>query len=161
VIQSIGLTMAGFVLMVAEVLFPSLGLFGLLSITAIVFADVLALREVGQAFFWVLVAVQIVAIPLILKGAFWALPRLPFARGMVLEAPPAETNAGVPPAAHLVGVVGVAVTDLRPSGTATLGDERRTVTAESGSLDAGTRVRVVAVEGYRIVVRPLDSDRGA
>jgi membrane-bound serine protease (ClpP class) len=154
VIQSIGFTMAGFVLMVAEVLFPSLGLFGLMSVAAIVFADVIALREVGQTFFWVLVGVQVVAIPLILKGAFWALPRLPFARGMVLEAPAADTNAGVPPVAHLVGVVGVALTDLRPSGTASLGDERRTVAAETGTIDAGTRVRVVAVEGYRIVVRP-------
>ncbi len=160
-IQSIGLTMAGFVLMVAEVLFPSLGLFGLLSITSIVFADVIALREVGPTFFWVLVGVQVVAIPLLLKGAFWALPRLPFARGMVLDAPPADTNAGVPPAAHLVGVVGVALTDLRPSGAARLGDERRTVAAETGTIEAGARVRVVAVEGYRIVVRAADPDPGA
>jgi membrane-bound serine protease (ClpP class) len=154
VIQSIGLTMAGFVLMVAEVLFPSLGLFGLLSVTAIVFADIVALREVGATFFWVLVGVQVVAIPLILKGAFWALPRLPFARGMVLDAPTSDTSAGVPPAAHLLDAVGVALTDLRPSGTAQFGEERRTVVVESGAADAGTRVRVVAAEGYRIVVRP-------
>jgi membrane-bound ClpP family serine protease len=154
VITSIGLTMAGFVLMVAEVLFPSLGLFGLMSVGAIVFADVVALREVGPTFFWVLIGVQVVAIPLVIKGAFWALPRLPFARGMILTAAPSDTNSAVEAADHLVGVVGVALTDLRPSGTAQLGDERRSVVAETGALEAGARVRVVAVEGYRIVVRP-------
>lgn len=152
-ITAIALTMAGFVLMVAEVLFPSLGMFGLLSATAIVFADVVALRDVGSVFFWVLLGVQLVAIPLILKGAFWALPRLPFAKGMVLTAPAPDTNSAVEPAAHLVGLVGVALTDLRPSGTAQLGDERRSVVAETGTLEAGARVRVVAVEGYRVVVR--------
>jgi membrane-bound serine protease (ClpP class) len=154
VITPVVLTTAGLLLVVAEVLFPSLGAFGIGAVACIVFADVIAAREVGMGFFWVLVAVQVVAIPLLLKAAFWALPRLPFARGMVLPTPAPEPKTGVEPSDHLLGMRGVALTDLRPSGTAQLGDERRSVVSETSLVPQGTLVRVVAVEGYRVVVRP-------
>lgn len=150
---AIVLTMAGFVLTVAEVLFPSLGAFGFGAAVCIVTADVVAARDVGPTFFWILLAVQVVGVPLLLKAAFWALPRLPFGRGMMLPAPPPSPTTAVERADHLAGAQGVAETDLRPSGTARFGDERRSVVAEAGLVEAGTPVVVVAVEGYRIVVR--------
>jgi len=58
----------------------------------------------------------------------------------------------------LIGKVGTAVTDLRPSGTALFDDERVDVVSESSWIVEGTRVRVVAAEGYRHVVRPLDRE---
>lgn len=152
-IVAIVLTMAAFVLMVAEVLFPSLGLLGLISAACIVFADIVA-AQVGPTFFWILLAVQVVAIPLVIKGAFLALPRLPFTRGIMLPAAPAEPEAAVPSLHHLRNAVGVALTDLRPSGTADFAGERVTVVAESGVVERATRLEVVAVEGYRVVVRP-------
>jgi membrane-bound serine protease (ClpP class) len=153
-IAAILLTLAGFVLMVAEVLFPSLGTFGLLAAAAIVGADVLAARDAGAVAMWVLIGVQAVGIPVVLKSAFWLLPRLPFTRGMILTPPAPATHDAVERLEHLLGATGVTVTDLRPSGTAVFGEERKTVVAEEGTLDRGTRVRVVAVEAYRIVVRP-------
>jgi membrane-bound serine protease (ClpP class) len=53
----------------------------------------------------------------------------------------------------LVGQDGVATTDLRPSGTATFGEERVDVVADGEYIPAGTRIRVVRAEGYRQVVR--------
>jgi membrane-bound serine protease (ClpP class) len=55
--------------------------------------------------------------------------------------------------AELEGATGVALTDLRPSGIAMIGDERVDVVAEEGWLAAGTPLRVVRSEGYRHVVR--------
>lgn len=152
-IVAIVLTMTAFVLMVAEVLFPSLGLLGLMSAACIVFADLVA-AQVGPTFFWVLLAVQVVAIPLVIKGAFVVLPRLPFTRGIMLPAAPPEPQAAVPSFDHLRDAVGVALTDLRPSGTADFAGERVTVVAESGVIERATPLQVVAVEGYRVVVRP-------
>jgi membrane-bound serine protease (ClpP class) len=54
---------------------------------------------------------------------------------------------------ELIGVEGVAVTDLHPSGTAQFGEERVDVVSEGGFVPAGTRVQVVQAEGYRHVVR--------
>jgi membrane-bound serine protease (ClpP class) len=55
----------------------------------------------------------------------------------------------------LVGVVGKAITDLRPSGTGLFGDERIDVVSESTWITEGTPIRIVSAEGYRHVVRPV------
>jgi membrane-bound serine protease (ClpP class) len=154
VILAIALLLAGLVLVVAEVFFPSLGAFGIAAAVCVVAADWVAYRESGPTAMWILIGIQLVAIPAVLKLAFWALPRTPFGRGMLLPAPPPEPRSGVEASEHLLGREGVALTDLRPGGTAEVGGERRSVVAETGSLDRGTPLVVVAVEGYRVVVRP-------
>lgn len=57
------------------------------------------------------------------------------------------------PREELVGVRGKALTDLRPSGTALIGQERIDVVSESEWIAEGTEVEVVSAEGYRHVVR--------
>ena len=61
----------------------------------------------------------------------------------------------------LVGTVGKAITDLRPSGTALFGDERIDVVSESEWITEGTPVRVVRAEGYRHVVRSAQDEKAA
>ncbi len=56
---------------------------------------------------------------------------------------------------ELIGRVGTAITDLRPSGTALFDDERLDVVTESSWIMEGTPVRIVAAEGYRHVVREV------
>jgi membrane-bound serine protease (ClpP class) len=55
----------------------------------------------------------------------------------------------------LVGLDGVAVTDLRPAGAAQFGVERVDVVTEGEYVPQGTPVRVVRSEGYRHIVRGL------
>jgi membrane-bound serine protease (ClpP class) len=55
----------------------------------------------------------------------------------------------------LVGRDGVAVTDLRPSGTARVGEERLDVVTEGEYVPQGSRVLVVQSDGYRHVVRAV------
>jgi membrane-bound serine protease (ClpP class) len=62
---------------------------------------------------------------------------------------------------HLVGVVGKAITDLRPSGTGLFGDERIDVVSESAWITEGTPIRIISAEGYRHVVRPLSESQTA
>ena len=50
---------------------------------------------------------------------------------------------------------GVTKTSLKPAGKAQFGDQRLDVVAESGMVDVGAVVRVVKVEGSRVVVRHL------
>jgi membrane-bound serine protease (ClpP class) len=52
-----------------------------------------------------------------------------------------------------VGRSGVALTDLRPSGTAGFGDERLDVVTEGEYLRQGSAVEVIRSDGYRHVVR--------
>lgn len=55
---------------------------------------------------------------------------------------------------ELIGLEGVAVTDLRPAGTARFGEERLDVVSSGAWIEAGAPVRVVRSEGYRHVVEP-------
>lgn len=58
----------------------------------------------------------------------------------------------------MVGIRGVAITDLRPGGIADLDGQRVDVVTEGDLLRAGTEVEVVADHGYRRVVRPVPQD---
>ena len=49
----------------------------------------------------------------------------------------------------------MAYTNLRPSGKATIGDERVDVVTEGTMIDKDTPIRVIAVEGKRVVVREI------
>jgi membrane-bound serine protease (ClpP class) len=55
---------------------------------------------------------------------------------------------------ELVGTIGQAITDLRPSGVGIFGDERIDIVSEAEWIEEGTAVEIVADEGYRHVVRP-------
>ena len=57
-----------------------------------------------------------------------------------------------PVRADLIGREGVAMTDLRPSGTALVGEERVDVVTEGEFISQGSPLRVLRSEGYRLVV---------
>jgi len=148
------LLLLGLFFVVAEVLFPSLGTFGLAAAAALIGADYLTYDAYGGGALAGIIALEVVAVPVLLRTALRLLPRLGLGRKMMLPAAPPEPASAIEKADHLVGVEGEAVSDLRPSGTALLEGERRSVVAEEGVIAAGTRVRVASVEGFRIVVRP-------
>jgi membrane-bound serine protease (ClpP class) len=57
--------------------------------------------------------------------------------------------------AGLEGSSGRALTTLRPAGTALIDNRRVDVIAESSIIEAGAAIRVVRVEGPKVVVRPV------
>jgi len=56
----------------------------------------------------------------------------------------------------LVGKTGRALTALRPSGTATIDDERVDVVSQGDFVDRGSPIRVVSVSGSRVEVKGVD-----
>jgi membrane-bound serine protease (ClpP class) len=58
---------------------------------------------------------------------------------------------------ELVGKEGVALTTLRPSGTALIDDERVDVVSDGGYIEANKPIRVVRIEGIRIIVKETKS----
>jgi membrane-bound serine protease (ClpP class) len=67
----------------------------------------------------------------------------------------AEGYISAAPRIDLIGKDGVALTDLRPAGTATIAGERVDVVTEGEYLSQGSAVRVVRSEGYRHVVQGI------
>ncbi|WP_370642266.1 NfeD family protein [Virgibacillus salidurans] len=56
---------------------------------------------------------------------------------------------------ELIGMEGIAVTPLRPSGAGEFGDERLDVISEGSFIDKDKQIKIVKVEGVRIVVIEL------
>lgn len=91
----------------------------------------------------------------------WSLPSVPFLNRMVLT-PPGEDGSGEYSAAlsnsgyaDLLGAIGVAATPMRPAGKAQFGEQFLDVVAEGDYCAPGARVRVVEIEGNRIVVKEI------
>ncbi len=56
---------------------------------------------------------------------------------------------------ELIGAIGVCATDLRPAGTITVEGEPIDVVTEGGFVKQGDIVKVINVEGSRVVVRRI------
>lgn len=151
---AIVLSLIGFGFVIAEVFFPSLGLFGIAATVCTVFADIAAFGE-GTGIGYAFVIAQVILIPLLIWGAFKALPHTGIGRRMVLSGPETDLVQAAPSFGHLVGHEGVTVTALRPAGTADLDGKRVSVVGLGGMIDAGARIVVVSVEGTEIRVRAV------
>ncbi len=103
---------------------------------------------------------------LVFASLMWrVLPYVPVLNKLYLPAPPRDAEDGVAPGGAraelhrlqtLVGKSGRAATVLRPAGAIELDGERYDVVTDGTYLEAGTKVRVVAVAGNRVVVERAD-----
>jgi len=84
------------------------------------------------------------------------LPHTPLFRRLALTAATArrEGFAAAPDRPELVGREGTALSPLRPAGVARFGEDRLDVVSEGGFIESGARVRIVRVEGSRLIVAP-------
>lgn len=80
----------------------------------------------------------------------WTFGRLTLAEAQLKVAGYAPLEVGVQ---DLVGQAGVALSDLRPAGVARFGGRRVDVVTEGDHVPQGAQIRVVRVEGRRVVVR--------
>lgn len=83
-------------------------------------------------------------------------PKTPAGRRLTLSQDGRDFRLDDSAARATVGHVGVAISPLRPSGVGELDGRRCDVITRGEWVDAGQRFRVVAVEGTRIIVAPLE-----
>ncbi len=84
----------------------------------------------------------------------------PFGRRMLLPGPKEDTTLASTPVnqelEQLVGRVGRAISDLRPSGVTDFDGRRVDTITEGMMVDAGQWVRCIEVRAGRVVVRPVE-----
>jgi membrane-bound serine protease (ClpP class) len=145
----ITLLILGAVLLFLETLLPGL-IAGIIGFICLVAAVVLGYRDYGYQTGTLILAGVIVGL---MVGAwcwlkFFSASRV--ARKFISERAVGELGVDKP---ELLNGTGVALTQLRPSGTANINSQRVDVITEGGLIERGAKVKVVAVEGARIVVR--------
>jgi len=146
------LLILGLGLIVAEIFFPSFGLLAVLATAAIVGSLVMAFQESSAAGVRFLIA-TVVLVPLVILLGFKLFPRSPFGKRMVagglsFESQPTLDQRDL----ELVGQDGTVEADCRPAGMARIDGRRVDVVTRGEWIEAGTRVRVVEVQGNRVVV---------
>ncbi|MGH7517126.1 MAG: NfeD family protein [Gemmatimonadales bacterium] len=152
---------AGLIALAVEVfLLPGFGLAGVLGIGLFGAAIVLAMTGTAATLSDFSQAVAVLAASLVITVAViyaWVrhLPNSGRLSGLLLHGGLAAEGGYIsaPMRDDLVGRDAVAVTDLRPSGTALVGEERVDVVTEGEFITQGSPLRVLRSEGYRLVVR--------
>ncbi|MEJ2483489.1 MAG: NfeD family protein [Gemmatimonadota bacterium] len=160
---------AGVVLVALEILVvPGVGAAGVLGSLAILASVTFSMLGSYPTMSEVIGALGIVAISLLALGllAFGVLRHLPHSRGMsgifLNRSTSRDTGyLSAPDMSGLVGSAGTALTDLRPSGTVLIGDDRVDVVTEGPWIEEGTRVKVVRAGVSGLVVREVSDEAEA
>lgn len=161
------LVAAGIVLLILELfVVPGFGVVGLLGIAGLLAGLVLSLLGDGSSSTFVIEAltrvVAAVVFALLLSMLLLRyLPRLPLGRSLILETQ-LEASGGYASPPELenrwLGRTGRTLTPLRPAGIIEIDGERLDVVSTGDAVDVGHLVKVIRVDGNRIVVRSIDSN---
>lgn len=151
--EAIILFILGFALLIAEFFVPG-GILGTIGFAGIIASLFIASDNVVHMGISILIAFAVsVTASILLVKVFGK--RMNIFKKMILR-DSTNTESGYvsnKTRNELVGKTGIALTTLRPSGTAIIEDERLDVVTEGGYITKGNKVLVVKAEGSRIVVR--------
>ena len=158
------LLLAGILLIAAEVfVIPGFGVAGILGAAAIIFSvfrifqgNTVEVLGYTTLFGGVLLGLALWLLPNTRLGGLFTLTTRLGDSGSPQSAEPNEAKL-VSDLRHLDGERGVAITDLRPAGTARFGLERVDVVTEGGYVSRSSEIEVLRVEGSRVTVREVES----
>lgn len=154
--ESIILLVIGFGLLVAEFIIPG-GVAGFLGIAAILGSILLAGGDLRTTAIAVLIAMIVATVGMVIVVKFFGKRLDLFKRIILTDATDTEHGyVSTTNRPELVGKIAQTVTALRPSGTIKLDDERIDAVSEGRFIDDGKDVKIIKVEGSRIVVRELE-----
>lgn len=145
----------GLVMLVLELFVPSFGILGLLGSISLVAGVVRAAYSYTHAMFSLGIAFAAATVVIIIVAVIFK------ERGIwnrfILKDSLSKEQGFVPVAEklNLVGLKGISVTPLRPSGTAMIANERVDVVTEGSFIQTNAPISVVKVEGGRIVVKEI------
>lgn len=154
-LYEIAIFLAGILCIVAEILTPTVGLLAGVGVAMMLYSIVLVLGGDFPAMYAMLSALSaaIILFALIIKK----LPSSKLWNRVVLK-DQSRTSGGyvsTPPKDSLLGKTGKVLSELRPAGSAQIDGNPVDVVSEGVFIAKGQQVRVVAVEGSRVVVRKV------
>jgi len=153
--ESIILFVLGTILIGAEFVLPG-GIAGLLGLGSIFLSIILAGESVVGMGINLLIAIVVAIVAMIILMKVFK-KRITLLNKIVLK-DSTNTEQGYisnKSRLDLIGLTGIAMTDLRPSGTIIVNDERLDAVSEGDFILGGSEVKVIKAEGSKIVVRKI------
>lgn len=145
------LVLVGAALLLLETILPGM-VAGILGMCCLIAGIVIGYTNYGmRTGNWILLGVSL---GLVLGTAVWLrfFPGSKVAKMFISQKVIGELRVDKP---ELLDQVGIAQTNLRPSGTAMINGQRVDVVTEGPMVEQGAAIKVVAVEGMRVVVRAV------
>lgn len=148
----------GVALMLVEAFMPGFGVFGVAGLVSTLISIVLAAVSVQTGMIMLLISLVLASVFSIVAFRYFA-GRGALRHIILSEEERADLGYIAPlDQKNLVGLEGVTVTALRPSGAATIDGRRVDVVSEGAYIPAGEAVVVDRVEGVRVIVRLLQKE---
>jgi membrane-bound serine protease (ClpP class) len=155
----ITLTAIGFVAIFLELFVPAAGVIGAAGIISMIVATVLAWVYHGRAAGTVLLACVLLGTPFVLWIGFKVFPKSFVGKRLILGESQRKESGYTSYTSEryddLIDKQGVTITMLRPSGMVRIGENKYSVVTQGELIEKDERVRVVKIEGSRIVVRKV------
>ncbi len=147
----------GLSLVIFEMFIPGFGFPGMLGLILLIFTVARTAQNITQALILIGAIIVILAIALMIVLRSASKGRL--AKSLVLNNSFKKEDGytSTEDLYSFLGKQGTALTVLRPAGTADVEGTKLDVVTEAEFLPQGTKLRVVKVEGRRVVVRGLSS----
>jgi len=155
-LYQIAIFLVGILCIIVEMLMPTVGLLAGVGVAALFYSVLLALGGDIDA----LTAMGL-ALVLAIAGFALIVKKLPSSRlwNKVVLHDRSTSQRGFVSAetqSELIGQEGTVLTELRPAGSAQIGERIVDVVSEGAFVPKGERIRVVAANGARVVVRKLE-----
>lgn len=154
-LEAITLLVIGIILLILEIFVPG-GILGVIGASAIVVSLFIAGYDLSHMAISILIAFLVAVVTFIILYKSAGEERGLFKKIVLRDR--MTTDEGYISAqdrTSLIGQEGVSVTPLRPSGTMLLDDERIDVVTEGNYINVNIPIKVVHVEGMRVVVREI------
>lgn len=156
---AIGFLLLGFTLILLEIfLIPGLNVFGLFGLLAVATGVYIAYLKLGLLEALIMAAIGVLFTLLllrkVLKSRRW--------QDLVLSRSTSKSegfDSARKDQGSLLGLVGETVTTLHPTGRVRFDDEFVDVVSEGGFVNKGDLVKVIKVNGHKVVVQPCGSQR--
>lgn len=156
-LMEVALMVLGVILLIVEVFVPGFGIFGIGGLVSIAASIFMAVPDTDLALSYLMwMGVTFLGLLFVLLPAF---AKRGLGKWLTLEQSLAGTEGTdrTETLRDLIGQEGVALTPLRPAGMAVFGERRVDVVTEGSFLAAQSAVKVLRVEGTRVVVRAAES----
>jgi len=154
---AIGLAAAGIVAIILEVFVPSAGIIGIAGVGSIIASVVIAYQRLGSLVGSIYLAVVLVLVPVFIVLYFRFFPRSPVGRWLISQdrQGPDKGYSSFTPEKYvdLIGKEGTSMTILRPAGMVRIDGQKYSAVTGGEFIDKDKSIKVVKVEGSRVVVR--------
>lgn len=156
-IEIIGLALlvVGFLLAAVEMMAPGFGLPGISAAVCLIAGVFCVTDTLAEGAFVTLMVLALLA--LMLAVILWLLSKGKLKSPLILREEQQKDKGYISSADlnYLLGKKGVAVTDLRPTGTGNFEDIRFDVVSEGKFIDKGAKLEIIRVSGAKLIVREL------